>query len=136
MSGGICPILETRTRQFVLVAASLQRLLQEKREEIGPKTSGGVLFASGGSRGYARKSYPESWVVENSETIEKVERLLDAVRDLELTWLEAGVLMHYYFRGFSLEDAADIMGCHVAEAQAAERSLIEKVARRLFPGEL
>jgi DNA-directed RNA polymerase specialized sigma24 family protein len=136
MSGGICPILETRTRQFVLVAASLQRLLQEKREEIGPKTSGGVLFASGGSRGYSRTSHPESWVVENSETIEKVERLLDAVRDLELTWLEAGVLMHYYFRGFSLEDAADIMGCHVAEAQAAERSLIEKVARRLFPGEL
>ncbi len=44
--------------------------------------------------------------------------------------------MHLYFRGFSLEDAADIMGCHVAEAQAAERSLIEKVARRLFPGEL
>jgi DNA-directed RNA polymerase specialized sigma24 family protein len=75
-------------------------------------------------------------VVKNSETIEKVERLLDAVKDLELTWLEAGVLMHYYFRGFSLEDAADIMGCHVAEAQAAERSLIEKVARRLFPGEL
>ncbi len=91
---------------------------------------------SGGSRGYRRTSQPEKWVLDNAEEIEHLERLLNTIKDIELTWLEAGVFLHYFSRGLDLGSTADIIGCHIYEAQAAEESLIRKVAKKLYNGQL
>lgn len=56
---------------------------------------------------------------------------MDILRPIELTWLEAVVLLHYYFRNLTLEDTATAAGRHVREVEAARRSLLAKVAAAL-----
>lgn len=73
-------------------------------------------------------SQPERWVIENEVEIERVQKFLDLIGNIELTWREAGVLLHHYYSGFTVDDVADIVGCHVTEAVAANDTLIKKVA--------
>ncbi|NPV80184.1 MAG: hypothetical protein HPY52_07890 [Firmicutes bacterium] len=55
--------------------------------------------------------------------------MMDILRPIELTWLEAVVLLHYYFRNLTLEDTATAAGAHIFEIMKARDSLLTKVAR-------
>ncbi|HHY92860.1 MAG TPA: hypothetical protein GX511_05925 [Firmicutes bacterium] len=53
---------------------------------------------------------------------------MELIRPLVLTWLEAGVLLHYYWRGLTLGEVADTLHRHVCEVQEARRTLVAKFA--------
>jgi hypothetical protein len=61
----------------------------------------------------------------------QVQRFLDLIGSIELTWLEAKVLFHHYYRNIDIGGAAERAGCHVTEAQAARETLVRKVAIKL-----
>lgn len=79
------------------------------------------------SRFYA-SSEQERYAIANERDLRKAKVLMDILRPIELTWLEAAVLLHYYFRNLTLEDTATAAGRHVREIEAARRSLLAKVA--------
>lgn len=67
-------------------------------------------------------------MLENEEDIFLAKALLDTLRPLALTWLEASVLLHYYFWDWPLDRVAEAAHCHIAEVLAARRSLVSKAA--------
>lgn len=53
---------------------------------------------------------------------------MDLIGGLELSWLEAAVLLHHHYRDLELEYVADIVDRRVDEVAAAGESLIRKAA--------
>lgn len=126
-----CPTWYQDAELLLIAAAGLEKLLRAKKANIGPTTSGGVIQVSKNRGRSPGTSQPERWVLQNSEEIAKVQKFLNLIGSIELTWLEAIILFHHYYRGVSLADAASVAGCHVRDAQSARDNLIRKVAARL-----
>ena len=76
-------------------------------------------------------SEEEAWIVRNDDDILRVKRFLDLLRPIQLTWLEAAVLLHHYYFGWPLDKVAEIVQRHVCEVKAAKFRLITKVATAL-----
>ena len=66
--------------------------------------------------------------MDNEKEIDEVRSFLRLIGSIELTWLEAGVLLHSFFNGFDLWKTADIFNVHVSKVEAAEKAIILKVA--------
>jgi len=74
---------------------------------------------------------PERWVIENYHATDKIERFLDLINGIKLTWLEAAVLLQNIYQGFSFADVADNMNVKECQVDKAYSSLIRKVAMAL-----
>lgn len=56
------------------------------------------------------------------------EGVLQKLRPLVLTWLEAAVLLHHYTYGFTVAEVAEKTNKHVVEVAAAKKTLVRKCA--------
>ena len=70
----------------------------------------------------------EQSVIENEKDTQQVEEFLALIRDIELSWQEAGVLLQHIYNGFDITGTADILNITEHEARTADRTLIRKVA--------
>lgn len=57
--------------------------------------------------------------------------ILEALRGLRLTWLEAAVLHYYHFNGFHLYELPGLLGRRPSEIAEARRTLVRKAAAAL-----
>lgn len=67
-------------------------------------------------------------MLQNEQSIRKAAEIMAILRPIELTWLEAAVLLHYYTRYLSVQDVADLVNLRLEDVEAARWSLVRKVA--------
>ena len=84
-------------RRTLLIAAAGLRNYYEQKANIGPTTSGGVIQVSKNRGRSPGTSQPERWVLQKRR-IAKVQKFLNLIGSIELTWLEAIILFHHYYR--------------------------------------
>lgn len=67
-------------------------------------------------------------MLQHNDDWRELETFMRLLRPLKLTWAEAGMLLHYYWRGLTLGETADTLHLHIREVQEARRTLVTKVA--------
>lgn len=73
----------------------------------------------------------EAFLLANEEEIRKADAIIQALRPVRLTWLEAAVFHHYYWHALDLFTVAEITERSPKELEAARRTLVTKVAAAL-----
>lgn len=124
-----------------IIAQSLLMLWKLDRDRAeAVRTSGGFIQVASTRqpRSPTATSEPERFVLRNEKAIVQTKAFLDAVRPILLTWLEAAVLVHFYYRGLRLHEVARLVRESVQTVADARRSLVRKVAVALgyAPGEV
>jgi len=70
-------------------------------------------------------------VIENEKDLRLATAIVNALRPLRLTWLEAAVFHHYYWCALSMGTVAEITGRSLRELATARTTLVTKAAAAL-----
>ena len=120
--------------QFLLLLPLVDQALTSA--DIGPRTSGGVLRIGSGKRPRwtpTRISEPESFVLRHDWEISLAGRIHKVLCELELTFLEAQVLHHHFWKAIPLRTLADFLDVRTDQLREARESLLAKVTAAMGP---